>query len=74
MCEVMKIKPQQAAMVGDWEERDMIGAKNVEMITIYAEYGSEWDVEEPTADFVLKKDIYEIVNIIKKLNRRRKKK
>jgi putative hydrolase of the HAD superfamily len=71
ICEVMKLKPKQCVMVGDWEERDMVGAKNVGMTTVYAAYGSEWDVEKSVADFTLNNNIHEIINIIKKLNKRK---
>ena len=61
------VKPEEAIMVGDWAERDMVGAKAVGMKTAFARYGDDFDTKEPGADFELS-DISELVDIIKKLN------
>jgi len=36
----LKVKPQDALMVGDWPERDIAGAKKLGMKTAFASYGS----------------------------------
>ena len=68
ICEVMGLDPKECMMVGDWEERDMVGAKNVGMITVLAAYGDEWDIKHPKADYVLKESVYELINIVKEIN------
>ena len=32
--------PRESVMVGDWAERDVLGAKALGMITVFARYGS----------------------------------
>jgi len=68
ICEALKVQPEEAIMVGDWEERDMVGAQNVGMVTAFAAYGDEWDIKEPMADYVLKNNVFELVNIVKNIN------
>lgn len=68
ICEVMNLKPEECMMVGDWEERDMVGAKNVGMVTVFASYGDEWDIKDPSADYVLKDSVYELVEIVRQIN------
>jgi HAD superfamily hydrolase (TIGR02253 family) len=61
------VKPEEAIMVGDWAERDMVGGKALGMKTAFARYGDDFDTKEPGADFELN-DIGELVDIVKKLN------
>jgi putative hydrolase of the HAD superfamily len=67
----MKIKPQNAIMVGDWAERDIVGAKNIGMITAWAKYGNQFDTKNSGADWELD-DIYDLIGIVKKLNENKK--
>ena len=69
ICEAMDVKPEETIMVGDWEERDMVGAKRVGMITAFAAYGDEWNIKEPRADYILKKTIHELIDIVTNLNK-----
>src|SRR3989344_1364962 len=39
VMEKLKLKPQECLMVGDWPERDLIGAKAIGMPTVFAKYG-----------------------------------
>ena len=39
-CENLNVKPQECLFVGDWPERDIVGAKGVGMKTAWAKYGS----------------------------------
>jgi len=60
----LRVKPQECLMVGDWPEKDMIGAKAAGMRTCWARYGSRFC--EGQADFVLR-DIKDIFKAIKAL-------
>ena len=54
-------------MVGDWAERDMVGAKALGMKTAFARYGDDFNTKDSGADFELA-DIHQLVDIIKNLN------
>lgn len=69
ILEELSVKPQNAIMVGDWAERDIVGAKNIGMITAWAKYGNQFDTKNSGADWELD-DIYDLVPIIKKINGR----
>jgi putative hydrolase of the HAD superfamily len=59
------IAPSQAIMVGDWAERDMVGARNVGMRTAFAAYGDSFGGQDTTAaDFILT-DITQLIDIVK---------
>jgi putative hydrolase of the HAD superfamily len=60
----LDVDPRNALMVGDWAERDMVGARNVGMKTAFAKYGDSFgnqDVRD--VDYILNdiKDLLEIV-------------
>ena len=55
-------------MVGDWVERDIVGASKVGMKTAFARYGDTFNTEHHNADYDLK-DIRELEDIIIKENR-----
>ncbi|MEO2160251.1 MAG: TIGR02253 family HAD-type hydrolase [bacterium] len=63
----LKIKPNEAIMIGDWPERDVVGAKEIGMKTIFARYGDTFGTVDSGADWDVN-DVYEVVNIIKELN------
>ena len=48
------LPPPSVVMVGDWPERDIVGAKSVGMQAAYAQYGRPMDAIPPEADVVLK--------------------
>ena len=54
-------------MVGDWPERDVIGAKKLGMKTAFAKYGDVFGTEESGADYDIK-DVNEILSIVAKEN------
>jgi FMN phosphatase YigB (HAD superfamily) len=62
----MEAEPAQAIMVGDWEERDIRGARNIGMTTAFARYGDLFNTGISAADYDLK-DISELVEIIRPL-------
>lgn len=63
---VLKIKPEQVLMVGDWPERDVKGARELGMKTCFARYGYALE-EEPKikADFEMD-DFSQLLDIVKK--------
>ena len=67
VLELLKVKPEEAIMVGDWAERDVVGAKKVGMKTAFARYGDTFNTQNPNADYELN-DITELIDIIKKEN------
>ncbi len=63
----LDVKPEESIMIGDWAERDMVGAKAIGMKTAFARYGDDFNTKLPGSDFELA-DIGELVDIVKKLN------
>jgi putative hydrolase of the HAD superfamily len=61
------VKPEEAIMVGDWAERDMVGARAIGMKTAFARYGDDFNTKEPGSDFELA-DISELVDVVTQLN------
>ena len=66
--ELLKMKPQEALMVGDWAERDMVGAANIGMKTVFARYGDTFGTVETHADFEIS-DIKELLQIVENENK-----
>jgi len=65
--EIMKSTPDEVLMIGDWPERDVVGAKQIGMKTIFARYGDTFGTVDSGADWDVN-DIYELVDIVKELN------
>ena len=63
----LEINPENILMIGDWPERDVIGAKKLNMKTAFARYGDMFGTEASGADYDLD-NISEIIDIIKKEN------
>ena len=63
----LKVNVEETLMVGDWPERDIIGAKNVGMKTAFAKYGDTFDTKNSGADYELN-DISDLINIIQDIN------
>ena len=61
--ELLKVKPDEALMVGDWAERDMIGAANIGMKTAFARYGDTFGTTETHADYELN-DVEDLILIV----------
>ncbi len=59
----MEVEASKTLMLGDWAERDIVGAANVGMKTAFARYGDTFDTKEHNADYELN-DISELVDII----------
>jgi putative hydrolase of the HAD superfamily len=67
ILELLNVKPQEALMVGDWAERDVVGAKNIGMKTAFARYGDTFETKEHNADYEIN-DISELTAIVVKEN------
>ena len=61
------LKPQSSLMIGDWPERDVVGAKKIGMRTAFAVYGDTFGTKKSGADWDIK-DISELTSIIKRTN------
>jgi len=64
----MNVAASQTLMLGDWAERDIVGASNVGMKTAFARYGDTFNTVRHNADYELN-DISELVDIIIKENK-----
>lgn len=65
--EKLGVSAESAIMVGDWPERDMVGAKLVGMKTVFARYGDSFKIIKSGADWDVD-DIYDVVQIVNELN------
>lgn len=65
---LLGLKPHETLMVGDWAERDMVGAAKVGMKTVFARYGDTFGTIESHADYDIN-DISELISILKKENK-----
>lgn len=63
----LKLRPDECLMIGDWAERDIVGAKIVGMKTVFARYGDTFNTQHPGSDYDIS-DIRELIKIIKKEN------
>ena len=65
--ELLKMEPHEVVMVGDWPERDMVGAKRMGIRTVFARYGDTFGTEESGADFEIA-DLSELLGILNRLD------
>jgi putative hydrolase of the HAD superfamily len=63
----LEVDASEALMVGDWAERDMVGAKKVGMMTVFARYGDTFGTVHSHADHDID-DIADVVRIVKQEN------
>lgn len=63
----LDVAPEEAIMVGDWVERDIVGASQIGMKTAFARYGDTFETKSHNADYELN-DISELIDIIGKVN------
>ena len=66
---LLKVPPKNSLIVGDWPERDVIGAKKLGMKTVFAKYGDVFDTKNSGADYDVM-DVKEILSIISKENQK----
>ena len=65
--DLLNVRPEEALMIGDWAERDMIGASNIGMKTVFARYGDTFGTVETHADYEIG-DVKELLSILEKEN------
>ncbi len=63
----LEVRPEESMMVGDWAERDMTGAKNIGMLTVFARYGDIFDTKDHGADYEISA-FDGILDIVRNLN------
>jgi HAD superfamily hydrolase (TIGR02253 family) len=64
---LLHIQASAALMVGDWAERDVVGAAQVGMKTVFAKYGNTFGTVVSHADYDID-DITQLIDIVKKEN------
>jgi putative hydrolase of the HAD superfamily len=69
VLEMLRIEPGEALMVGDWAERDVLGAAQVGMKTVFARYGNTFGTEISNANYDID-DITQVIDIVKEENRK----
>ncbi|PLX27570.1 MAG: hypothetical protein C0600_10235 [Ignavibacteria bacterium] len=65
---LLGVQPEEALMIGDWEERDILGARNIGMYTAFARYGDTFNTGDTSADYDLR-SIRDLVEIIRNMQR-----
>ena len=68
VLEMLQIEPGEALMVGDWAERDVLGAAQVGMKTVFARYGNTFGTGTSNANYDID-DITQVIDIVKQENR-----
>ena len=63
----LNVLPEESLMVGDWAERDVVGAAQVGMKTVFARYGDTFGTQISHADYEVD-DILQVVEIVKQIN------
>ncbi|MBI5216381.1 MAG: HAD-IA family hydrolase [Ignavibacteriae bacterium] len=61
--EGLQVNADKTLMVGDWAERDMIGASKVGIKTVFARYGDTFGTIETHADYEIQ-DVRELLDIV----------
>ncbi len=65
--DLLKVDAHEALMVGDWPERDVVGASQVGIKTAFARYGDTFNTQVSNADYELN-DISELLGIVAREN------
>jgi HAD superfamily hydrolase (TIGR02253 family) len=65
--ERLGVDASEALMIGDWAERDMVGAAKVGMKTVFARYGDTFGTEQSGADYEID-DIQDLLKIVESEN------
>jgi len=69
--DLLQVAPREALMVGDWAERDVVGAANLGITTAFARYGDTFGTVQSHADYDLN-DASELLDVIDTENARRR--
>ena len=60
---LLGMEPSEVLMVGDWAERDIVGAAQLGMKTVFARYGDRFGTLESGADYEID-DICDVLEIV----------
>ena len=63
----LEIEPREAMMIGDWPERDIVGASDLGIRTVFAHYGDTFGTESSGADYEID-DIFGLIEIVDSIN------
>jgi putative hydrolase of the HAD superfamily len=63
----LSVDASEALMIGDWAERDMVGAAQVGMKTVFARYGDTFGTIHSGADYEIN-DIQDLLRIVDEVN------
>lgn len=61
--QLLRLEPSEVIMVGDWPERDMVGAKRLGIRTVFARYGDTFDTRESGADYEIN-DLSKLLDVL----------
>ncbi len=67
VLERLNVQPAESLMVGDWAERDVVGAAQVGMKTVFARYGDTFGTQVSNADYDID-DVAQLIEIVRKEN------
>lgn len=67
VLDTLGVSGSEALMIGDWAERDVVGATKVGMKTVFARYGDTFGTLNSGADYDID-DIQKLIDIVKKEN------
>ncbi|HEY7727847.1 MAG TPA: HAD-IA family hydrolase [Candidatus Eisenbacteria bacterium] len=65
--ELLGVEASEAIMVGDWPERDVVGARALGIRTAFARYGNSFGTQHSGADWDLG-DVFELIGIVDRLS------
>ena len=57
--DLLGTKPHETIMVGDWADRDIVGAKNLGIRTAWAEYGNTFDPKASEIAGIMYRNLYD---------------
>jgi putative hydrolase of the HAD superfamily len=62
----LQVEPKETIMIGDWAERDIVGAKLLGIKTVFAKYGDRFGTVNSGADYEID-DIIQILDVVDNL-------
>jgi len=66
--ELLGVEPAESVMVGDWAERDIVGAREIGMHTAFARYGDNFGTQHSGAEVDLN-DPLMLISFVERINR-----
>jgi putative hydrolase of the HAD superfamily len=67
VLDLLSVRPEEGLMVGDWPERDIRGASEVGIRTVFTKYGNTFGSQKSGADYDID-DVFQLVGIVDKEN------